>query len=186
MSSRVDLTADNNLVTRLKGIRTGLDELRTAQRVGGAGGTLNYRTTSGSTWDWNETIGTDGDGLTHQVVFTVQFTADGTQQFPAQMCLFDLFINSATITTGPIEANRLTPQTSPWTDGTRSVSLLVNPVTTNPVDQYVASLPTKYTDPLVWQWKLGITSFSARFSYYMKASSLGTSPGTLSVTRVAT
>lgn len=186
MNNRLDHTADNQLITRLQAIKTSLDTLRTAQRVSGSSGTLNYPTTTGNTWDWNETVGTDGDGLTHQVIFTIQFTGDGTQQFPTEMCLFDLFINSATIATGPIESNRLTPQASTWTDGTRSVSLLVNPVISNPVEQYAASVPTKYTDPLVWQWKLGITFFSARITYFMKASSLGTSPGALTVTRVVT
>lgn len=187
MNNRTDYLLDNQLVTRLQSIQAGFDQLRTAQRVSGAGGALNYKTSTANMWDWNETIGTDGDGLTHNVTFTITYTGDGTQQFPAQMCVTDIFINSPSVTTGPIEANRLSPLAPSWTDGTRTVTLAsFSGITTNQVEQYVASDPAYYTDPLIWHWQVRITSFSARFTYWMKATSVGTSTGSLSVSRVAT
>jgi hypothetical protein len=186
VNNRLPNLPENQLITRLQGIDTTLKELRTSQRVSGSGGTLNYLSKTNNTWDFTETVGAN-DGATHQAIFTVTFTADGTQRFPTQMCLFDIFINSATITTGPIEANRLSPQSDTWTDGTRTVLLIQSGLyTNNAVERYAQSNSAYYTDPLVWQWKIGISTFSAQFTYWMKAGSLGSSPGTLSVTRVLT
>jgi hypothetical protein len=176
MNSRTSQDLQNQLTTRLSGIATALNTLKSAQRVSGSSGVLNYLTNTGATWDLNETIGTTSDTSTHGVTFTITFVADGTQAYPNQTCLLDLFITS------PIEANRLSPQAST----VNGVILVANPTPqNNALESYVQTQPATFTSTITWSWKARISNqtIGVPFTYYLRVSSVGSSRGTISVTR---
>ncbi len=185
LNNRVPNLPQNQLVSQLVSIEANLNELRTSQRVSAVGGMLNYRTQTSNTWDLNETIGAPSDGVARVVTITVQFTGDGTQQYPTQSPLFDLFINS------PIEANRLSANndvynSSPYLIILQKFPAAPDPLNANVAEAYIPSVAGYWPDPLVWQWVVQISFNTGGASYYFKASTVGTSSGTVSVSRVIT
>lgn len=178
MSSRLSRHPSKQLVTRLQKIRRTQNELKTGvQRTSGSSGQLNYTSQAPGTWDFSETVGTTSDTSTHTVTFAITFTGDGSQQYPNQECFANIYVGSVA------SANQLTPL-NPNVSG---IILVANPLhLQNPAESYVQSNPANYGSATTWSWSVVLSSSTAGvpFTYWLKAASIGTSRGSLSVSRV--
>lgn len=159
--TRLASLPDNGLITRLKNLVASLESIKVSQRQSGKGGLLGYLTQTANTWDKTETL-TTGSFVEIEIVFT----GNSAQEYSFVQPYIDIFFG------GTANSNRPNPVTGVWTDGT-------NIATMSDYLKYDVS----YSDSVYqYRWTVSFTYFGT-ITYYLKAYVVGSSPGTVVVTR---
>lgn len=160
--TRISQLPENGLVSRMKNLITSLESTKSSQRQSGKGGLLGYLTQTANTWDKTETL-TSGSFVEIEIIFT----GNSAQEYPFVQPYIDIFFG------GTAESNRPNPVTGVWTDGT-------NIATMSDYLEYDVS----YSDSTYqYRWTVSFT-YSGTITYYLKAYVVGSSPGTIVVTRI--
>lgn len=161
--NRPDNLADTRLATTVRDFLRELEEYRGRQRTSGRSGILAYQTSNPGTWDLTGTIGNDADVSTRTTNFTVTFTGDGSQSPVIANPSFVVWVQM-----GSSPMTQLTAAVNFYQDGSgRDANLNYNAL--------VQTNPTTY----VWQFYL-LTD--KKVNYFIKASAVGSSRGTVTVT----
>lgn len=152
-----------------------LDSLHSTQRISGAGGQLNYLTTSGNEWDATGSMGSTSETQNHIREFTVTWTGDTSQDFPTALLSWELYINDPT---NP--ANRLTPVQYTWTSNGNVY--LVIPRSGIVINDRYSPLDSAYLDnPHKYRWSVQLGEYRVPINYYFRAQVLASCAGTLEV-----
>lgn len=176
MQRRIRNLPQNRLVSTLKDIELGHDQLKTAQYTSGQSGLLDYLIQTGNTWD---STGTAIHTLyIPNIIFTVTYTSDGSQPYPIVVPYADLFINTVD------EAHRLSVVQWYLTIGGQAI-FLGEAADSGDYVNFLAVNPAYALNSSTYQWTAEVTTeITTSFTYYFKAYARGTSPGTLSVATV--
>lgn len=158
--NRLRNLSGNTLVSTLSELLNEQEEFKQLQRTSGQSGILGYDIRNSAQWDLTGTVGTDSDSFDILTTFSVVFTGDGSQQPVLGNVSYEVYVN------GTDSVHQLTPQTSSWTDGTRSASIEYSGV-----DENILTYTSVFT----------LVTLKA-VTYYIKAFAVASSPGTLVVT----
>jgi hypothetical protein len=160
--SRVGLLPEKQTEAAIKDIVTVGREFKNRQKFSAKSGLLGYLTESADQWDLHETL--SGNGT---IIITVTFTGDGSQKYPFIQPYADLFFG------GTSDSNRPDDVSLEWVSGMNLAIL----------GDFLLFDTTYASDELVYAW-ITIVNYSGTFDYYLKAYAMGSSLGTLSVTRI--
>lgn len=162
MSSRIDNLPENQVITQLLEARKNLDELKNRQYTSGRSGVLGYLSQTSNTWDWEGTVTTGEEG------WDIVFTGDGSQRYPIVEVFADVFH-----TVPNVEINRISSAYNTYTSG-------ANTIVTNNFFVKSTSVITSLYDH---KWTL-ILDVTGSLPLYIKVHVIGSSPGTITVTKV--
>lgn len=170
---RDGLLEDNALVRELVELKKNLREFAGRQPVSGASGIVSYEAKTNATWDYSATIGADADSGPRTTTITVDFTGDGSQDYPIENIFASIFANGTTLADQPtLRVNGL----NQWTDNSGRVLTIF---------KWGASQSIYWGDKTKYRWVFEFTTFR-QITVYFKAFAAGSSPGTLSIASVVT
>lgn len=160
--TRISLLAQNRPTELIRRIAAFNTELKSRQQQTGKGGLLGYLTQTSASWDLNEGL-SGGETVEIEIVFA----GDGTQRYPVMQPYVDIFFG------GTAESNRPNDVTGSWTDGLNGAVL----------GDYLKFDTAYSASDYEYRWTIVFGSFGT-LDYYLKAYAVGSSPGTITVTRV--
>lgn len=173
MNPNLQNLPQNKLVTAIKQASQTALELKSRQRMSGASNQLSYRVETNNTWDIVQALPT-GTSVNDPLLFTVTFNADGSQENPVAVPIFDIRVN------GTGESNKLTFINNEFGFGAPGYQ------TANGKVFFYASAPdlTHLTNPYLRRWGVPGSrqmTTSEAWTLYIKATVIASCPGTLSV-----
>lgn len=173
MSERLDYLLENQLFTRLRILLADFLELKNRQPTSGKSGVLAYKTANANQWDLTEAIASPATNYGYSATFILEFTGDGSQNYPIVNPFADLMFSSS-IDPTPRRATYRANGFLMWDDGTNSVT----------VNYYLRFDKNTVGLPLKTRWSISF-SYYGSMTYYIKGYTLGTSRGSLLVARTA-
>lgn len=172
MTQRLNQLDEERLFTLLKEARANLDEFKNRQFTSGSSGVLGYRSQTTNQWDYNATVSTGSPSSFLDTTYTLNFTSDGTQNYPMINPAMDIFAGS------PIEANRLKPNIA-WSDGTNTAML--SGYFFLATDRLSVGYPALSSiNQLQW---FTVISVAGSVALFIKAYAVGSCRGTVTLTR---
>lgn len=155
---------ESRLVSMLNGLQTDLDNLKTAQRVSAASGSIiSYVVQNSGSYDYVGTIGTDSDISTITSAWSITYAGDGSQSPVMANLIYSVFVN------GTDAAHQVGPSQLTWSDGFgRTVSANFTSIT-----------ETRTTYAI----NVTLVTFKA-ITVRIKGMGVSSSPGTLTVTKI--
>lgn len=153
MSDLISQLPERGLEAALRRLDQGSSELKSAQRISGVSGQINYTLSSSNTWDITQTV-TAADWT--QLEFTATLVCDGTQDWPEALAYLDVRANGTgdsnklTYLNGTYAGTTLTGFAPAWSDGT---NILIHNGTNRTYD----SSPRTFTWEMRFQFKGTIT-----------------------------
>src|SRR5690242_2321964 len=91
MDKLINQLPERGLINGIRQADQLVSEQKSAQRISGASGQLNYAISSANTWDVTDTLPNVTSSTNIQ--FLVTFTPDGTQDWPEAVLFVDVRIN---------------------------------------------------------------------------------------------
>lgn len=171
---RLDLLAENALHRELTALERDLREFTSAQPISGLSGVVTYQAVAGGGWDLIFTVGDDSETSTNRLTtVTVDFTGDGSQEYPNEECFAMIYANGTAPENAP---NLRVDGTYAWNDDDGRFIILRD---------WGISQPIYWGDLFRYRWLFEFESRKA-VTIYFKAIAAGTSPGSLSVSRSTT